>query len=167
MVDTTTTRSNADRSDQTRARILAAAIREFSADGLAGARTERIAEAAGVNKALLYYYFTSKQALYDAAFESVANRVVDMKVRLDACRPLVYRIGWLKERNKTAMMEASVAKLFVSEALVSSCMDALQIYGGYGYMDEYPIARMYKDARVARIYGGANDIMKLLIARTL
>ena len=76
MIDAPTTRSNADRSDQTRARILAAAIREFSTDGLAGARTERIAEAAGVNKALLYYYFTSKQTLYNAAFESVANRVV-------------------------------------------------------------------------------------------
>jgi TetR/AcrR family transcriptional regulator len=76
MVDPITTRSNADRSDQTRARILDAAIRQFSADGMAGARTERIAEAAGVNKALLYYYFTSKQALYDAALEEVANRVV-------------------------------------------------------------------------------------------
>jgi TetR/AcrR family transcriptional regulator len=76
MTDTTPTRSNADRSDQTRARILTAAIREFSSDGMAGARTERIAEAAGVNKALLYYYFTSKQALYDAALEDVANRVV-------------------------------------------------------------------------------------------
>jgi TetR/AcrR family transcriptional regulator len=76
MPDLTPTRSNADRSDQTRARILAAAIREFSSDGMAGARTERIAEAAGVNKALLYYYFTSKQALYDAALESVADRVV-------------------------------------------------------------------------------------------
>lgn len=76
MAEITTTRSNADRSDQTRARILAAAIREFSSDGMAGARTERIAEAAGVNKALLYYYFTSKQALYEAALEDVANRVV-------------------------------------------------------------------------------------------
>src|ERR1035438_1786942 len=76
MAETTTARSNADRSDQTRARILAAAIREFSADGMAGARTERIAEAAGVTKALLYYYFTSKQALYEAALEDVANRVV-------------------------------------------------------------------------------------------
>ena len=76
MTDANITRSNTDRSDQTRARILAAAIREFSYDGMAGARTERIAEAAGVNKALLYYYFTSKQALYDAALESVANVVV-------------------------------------------------------------------------------------------
>jgi TetR/AcrR family transcriptional regulator len=76
MTELNPTRSNADRSDQTRARILDAAIREFSADGMAGARTERIAEAAGVNKALLYYYFTSKQALYNAALEDMANRVV-------------------------------------------------------------------------------------------
>lgn len=87
MVDTSTIRSNADRSDQTRARILAAAIREFSSDGIAGARTERIAEAAGVNKALLYYYFTSKQALYNAALEDMANRVVASSMAaLDAGR---------------------------------------------------------------------------------
>jgi TetR/AcrR family transcriptional regulator len=69
-------RTQTERADQTRARILEAAVREFSASGLAGARTEQIAEAAGVNKALLYYYFSNKLALYDAALESVANRVV-------------------------------------------------------------------------------------------
>ena len=69
------TRSQTDRADQTRARILAAAIRQFSENGLAGARTEQIAEAAGVNKALLYYYFRSKQDLYAAAMETVADGV--------------------------------------------------------------------------------------------
>lgn len=72
----TQSRTQAERADQTRARILEAAVLEFSANGMAGARTEQIAEAAGVNKALLYYYFNNKQALYDAALESVANRVV-------------------------------------------------------------------------------------------
>lgn len=70
------TRTQADRADQTRARILDAALQAFSESGLAGARTEQIATAAGVNKALLYYYFQSKQALYDAALELVAERVV-------------------------------------------------------------------------------------------
>jgi TetR/AcrR family transcriptional regulator len=69
-------RTQADRADQSRARILEAAIAEFSENGLAGARTEQIAEAAGVNKALLYYYFQGKDALYAAAIESVAERVV-------------------------------------------------------------------------------------------
>jgi TetR/AcrR family transcriptional regulator len=69
------TRTQTERADQTRARILAAAIRQFSENGLAGARTEQIAEAAGVNKALLYYYFRSKQDLYAAAMEAVAEGV--------------------------------------------------------------------------------------------
>ena len=64
MPATTPTRTQTERADQTRARILDAAVREFSENGLAGARTEQIAEAAGVNKALLYYYFKSKEALY-------------------------------------------------------------------------------------------------------
>jgi len=75
MTDPSSTRTQAERADQTRARILEAAVRQFSENGLAGARTEQIAEAAGVNKALLYYYFKSKDALYAAALESVAEAV--------------------------------------------------------------------------------------------
>jgi TetR/AcrR family transcriptional regulator len=74
------TRPQTERSDQTRARILDAAIGEFSSHGLAGARTEHIAEAAGVNKALLYYYFSSKQTLYTAALEAMAGRVVTSSI---------------------------------------------------------------------------------------
>ncbi|MGA3008936.1 MAG: TetR family transcriptional regulator [Terracidiphilus sp.] len=76
MTSPTPSRTQAERADQTRARILDAAMRQFSENGLAGARTELIAEEAGVNKALLYYYFSSKQALYEAALEAVANNVV-------------------------------------------------------------------------------------------
>lgn len=72
MPSTAPTRPQSERADQTRARILDAAVREFSENGLAGARTEQIAEAASVNKALLYYYFKSKEALYAAALESIA-----------------------------------------------------------------------------------------------
>jgi TetR/AcrR family transcriptional regulator len=78
----TPSRTQTERADRTRARILDAATREFSSNGLAGARTERIAEAAGVNKALIYYYFQGKEALYTATLEFVADRmaVVSMKV---------------------------------------------------------------------------------------
>lgn len=75
MITATSSRTQADRADHTRARILDAAVRQFSSNGLAGARTEQIAEEAGVNKALLYYYFQSKDALYAAALESVAEGV--------------------------------------------------------------------------------------------
>ena len=73
----TQNRTQSERADQTKARILEAAVHEFSEKGLAGARTEQIAEIAGVNKALLYYYFKSKEALYKAALESVALRVLN------------------------------------------------------------------------------------------
>ena len=100
-------------------------------------------------------------------FQSVANRIVDMKVRLDTCRPLVYRIGWLKENNKPAMMEASVAKLYVSECLIQSCRDALQIHGGYGYMVEQGIERELRDALGSTLYSGTTEIQRNLIAKCL
>jgi alkylation response protein AidB-like acyl-CoA dehydrogenase len=100
-------------------------------------------------------------------FQSVANRIVDMKVRLDTCRPLVYRIGWLKQRKKPAVLEASVAKLYVSECLVASCMDALQIFGGYGYMVEQGIERELRDAMGSRLYSGTTEIQRNLIAKCL
>ena len=89
MENATTNRSQVDRADNARSRILDAATQEFSANGLAGARTERIAEAAGVNKALLYYYFRSKDALYAAALETVASRVAltSMSVLSLDCSP--------------------------------------------------------------------------------
>ena len=100
-------------------------------------------------------------------FQSVANRIVDMKVRLDACRPLVYRIGQLKQQNKAAVLEASVAKLFVSESLVKSCQDALQIFGGYGYMVEQGIERDLRDALGSTLYSGTTEIQRNLIAKSL
>jgi alkylation response protein AidB-like acyl-CoA dehydrogenase len=100
-------------------------------------------------------------------FQSVANRVVDMKVRLDACRPLVYRIGRLKQMNKPAVLESSVAKLFVSESLVKSCQDALQIHGGYGYMVEQGIERDLRDALGSTLYSGTTEIQRNIIAKSL
>jgi len=100
-------------------------------------------------------------------FQSVANRVVDMKVRLDACRPLVYRIGRLKQMNKPAVLESSIAKLFVSESLIKSCQDALQIYGGYGYMVDQGIERDLRDALGSTLYSGTSEIQRNLIAGSL
>jgi TetR/AcrR family transcriptional regulator len=82
MTEAITSRTQTERADQTRARILEAATREFSSNGLAGARTEQIAEAAGVNKALIYYYFQGKEALYAAALESVAERMAVTGMRV-------------------------------------------------------------------------------------
>jgi alkylation response protein AidB-like acyl-CoA dehydrogenase len=100
-------------------------------------------------------------------FQSVANHVVDMKVRLDTCRPLVYRIGWLKAQNKPATVEAAVAKLYVAQSLIASCQDAIQIFGGYGYMTEQGLERDLRDAIASTLYSGTSEIQKNLIAKGL
>ena len=100
-------------------------------------------------------------------FQSVANKIVDMKVRLDTCRPLVYRIGRLKDQNRPGMQEAAIAKLHVSECYVKSSLDAIQIFGGYGYMTEQEIERDLRDAVGGTIYSGTNEIQRNIIAARL
>jgi alkylation response protein AidB-like acyl-CoA dehydrogenase len=100
-------------------------------------------------------------------FQSVANRIVDMKVRLETCRPLVYRIGRLKDEGRPAMQEAAIAKLHVSDCFVKSSLDAIQIFGGYGYMREQEIECDLRDAVGSSIYSGTSEIQRNIIAGTL
>jgi alkylation response protein AidB-like acyl-CoA dehydrogenase len=100
-------------------------------------------------------------------FQAVANKIVDMKVRLDTCRPLVYRVGWMKDRNRPARAEAAIAKLHVSECFVKSSLDAIRIFGGYGYMTEQEVERDLRDAVGSTIYSGTNEIQRNIIAASL
>jgi alkylation response protein AidB-like acyl-CoA dehydrogenase len=102
-----------------------------------------------------------------AKFESVADRIADMKVAIEAGRFLLYRVGWLKQQGKSAVLEAAMAKLFVSETHVRAALDALQIYGGYGYMKEYPIERELRDALSGTLYSGTSEMQRKIIARCL
>jgi alkylation response protein AidB-like acyl-CoA dehydrogenase len=99
--------------------------------------------------------------------QSVANRIVDMRVRLETCRPLVYRIGQLKDADKPAMLEAAIAKLHVSQCFVQSSLDAIQIFGGYGYMTEQQVERDLRDAVGSGLYSGTSEIQRNIIARAL
>jgi alkylation response protein AidB-like acyl-CoA dehydrogenase len=99
--------------------------------------------------------------------QSVANRIVDMKLRLETSRALVYRLGTLKDRRQDAMLEAAMAKLHVSQCYVQSSLDAIQVFGGYGYMTEQRIERDLRDAVGSTLYSGANDIQRNIIARAL
>jgi alkylation response protein AidB-like acyl-CoA dehydrogenase len=100
-------------------------------------------------------------------FQSLANLIVAMKVRLDCCRPLVYRIGDLKGRGQPAFLEAAIAKLHVSECYVQSCLDAVQVFGGYGYMTEQQVERALRNAVASRLYSGTSQIQENIIARRL
>ena len=100
-------------------------------------------------------------------FQSVANRIVDMKLRLETCRPLVYQIGRLKDQGKPAMQEAALAKLHVSDCFVKSSLDAIQIFGGYGYMREQGVERDLRDAVGGTLYSGTSEIQRNIIAKSL
>ncbi len=102
-----------------------------------------------------------------AEFQSVSNRLADMKVRLEAARLLVYQAAWTKQQGCPAAAAASVAKLFASEALVQSCLDAVQVRGGYGFTTEYGVERGLRDAVGSRLYSGTSDIQRAIIARSL
>jgi len=102
-----------------------------------------------------------------AKFPQIADKIADMKVALEAGRFLLYRVGWLTDRGKNAVMEAAMAKLFVSEAHKQAALDALQIYGGYGYMKEYPIEREVRDALSGTLYSGTSEMQRKIIARVL
>ena len=102
-----------------------------------------------------------------AKFESVADRIADMKVAIEAGRFLLYRVGWLKQQGKGAVLEAALAKLFVSETHVQAALDALQLHGGYGYMKEYPIEREVRDALSGTLYSGTSEMQRKIIARCL
>jgi alkylation response protein AidB-like acyl-CoA dehydrogenase len=100
-------------------------------------------------------------------FQSVANKLVDMKVRMETSRLLLYKVGWLKNGGEDAVMDAAVAKLHLSECWVASCLDAIQIHGGYGYMTEFELERDLRDAIGGRLYSGTSEIQRNIIASQL
>lgn len=97
-------------------------------------------------------------------FSAIANKVADMEVRLETGRLLLYKAAWLKSQGKHALREASMAKLYVSETTVQTCLDAIQIHGGYGYMKDYEMERDLRDAISGKIYSGTSEIQKVIIA---
>jgi hypothetical protein len=100
-------------------------------------------------------------------FQAIAHKVADMKVRLEAARLLAYRAAWNLDRSKTVGLDAAMAKLFVSEALVAAALDTVQIFGGYGYCTEYEVERQLRDAVGSTLYSGTSEVQRNLIARWL
>jgi hypothetical protein len=98
--------------------------------------------------------------------QAIQFKLADMQAQLDAAQLLSLRAAWLKEGRRPFTREASMAKLFASEAAVRICNDAVQIHGGYGYTRDFPAERHLRDARVTTIYEGTSEIQRLVIARS-
>jgi butyryl-CoA dehydrogenase len=94
-------------------------------------------------------------------------RLADMATQLEAARQLVWHAASLKDAGRPCLKEASMAKLFASEAAEKICSDAIQVHGGYGYVSDFPVERIYRDVRVCQIYEGASDIQRLVIGRAV
>jgi alkylation response protein AidB-like acyl-CoA dehydrogenase len=101
------------------------------------------------------------------SFQAIANKLVDMRMRVDTAQLLLYRLGWLLDQKKPATLESALTKLYLSESFVRSSLDALQIHGGYGFMSEYELERDVRDAIGSRLYSGTSEIQYNIVARNL
>jgi alkylation response protein AidB-like acyl-CoA dehydrogenase len=99
--------------------------------------------------------------------QAVSHSIVEMKLRLETSRLLLYRLGWLKQQGKPAPLESALVKLHLSESYLRSSTDALQVHGGYGYLTESQLEREVRDAVASRIYSGTSDIQRNLVASHL
>ncbi len=99
--------------------------------------------------------------------QAVNFRLADMATRIDVARQMVWHAASLRDAGRPCLKEASMAKLFASEMAEAVCSDAIQIHGGYGYLNDFPVERIYRDVRVCQIYEGASDIQRMLIGRTI
>ncbi|MEW6292652.1 MAG: acyl-CoA dehydrogenase [Pseudomonadota bacterium] len=99
--------------------------------------------------------------------QAVAFRLADMATQVEVARQMVWHAAGLRSAGEPCLKEASMAKLFASEMAEKICSDAIQIHGGYGYVSDFPVERIYRDVRVCQIYEGASDIQRLVIARAV
>jgi len=102
-----------------------------------------------------------------ASFQLVQAMLAEMRVRTDAARLLVWRAGWLRDHDRRCTLETSIAKLHASEAAVWCANEAIQVHGGAGYVDDHPVERWFRDARVTTLYEGTSQIQQLIIGRAL
>ena len=99
--------------------------------------------------------------------QAVNFRLADMATRIEVARQMVWHAAVLRDARRPCLKEASMAKLFASEMAEQVCSDAIQIHGGYGYVADFPVERMYRDVRVTRIYEGTSDIQRMVIGRAI
>lgn len=145
---------------------------KIALSNLEGGRIGIAAQAVGLARAALEEatrYAKERVAFGKPIFEqqAVSFRLASMATEIAAARQLVHQAARLKEAGQPCLTEASMAKLFASEMTERVCSNALQIFGGYGYLKDFPIERIYRDARICQIYEGTSDIQRLVIARSL
>ena len=139
---------------------------------LEGGRIGIAAQAVGMARAALdaAIAYARERRAFDkpiAGHQAISFRLADMATQVDVARQMVWHAAALRDAGEPCLKEASMAKLFASEMAERVCSDALQVHGGYGYVTDFAVERIYRDVRVCQIYEGTSDIQKILIARAL
>jgi butyryl-CoA dehydrogenase len=140
--------------------------------GLEGGRIGIAAQSVGMARAAFeaaLRYANDREAFGKTIFEhqAVQFKLADMATQIEAARQLTHHAASLKDAGLPCLTQAAMAKLFASEMAERICSDAIQIHGGYGYVSDFPVERIYRDVRVCQIYEGTSDIQKILIGRGL
>lgn len=140
--------------------------------GLEGGRIGIASQSVGMARAAFeaaLAYAKERTSFGKPLFEhqAVQFKLSEMATQIEAARQLIWHAASLKDAGKPCLKEAAMAKLFASEMAERVCSDAIQIHGGYGYVSDFPVERIYRDVRVCQIYEGTSDIQKILIARAL
>lgn len=139
---------------------------------LNGGRIGIAAQAVGIaegafNEAFRYVHERVAFEKKLAEFQGIQWTLADMATKIECARLLLYRAAWLKDQKEEFTKAASMAKLVASETAVEVTRKAVQLFGGYGYIQEYPVERMYRDAKITEIYEGTSEIQRLVIFRQL
>ena len=145
---------------------------KIALSGLEGGRIGIAAQSVGMAQAAFdaaLLYAKDRQSFDKPLFEhqAVQFRLAEMATQIEAARQLVWHAATMKDAGVPCLKEAAMAKLFASEMAEKICTEAIQIHGGYGYLVDFPVERIYRDVRVCQIYEGTSDIQKILIGRAL
>jgi butyryl-CoA dehydrogenase len=145
---------------------------KIALSGLEGGRIGIAAQSVGMARAAFeaaLRYSKDRVAFGEPIFnhQAVQFRLTDMATKIEAARQLILHAASLKDAGVPCLKEAAMAKLFASEIAEKVCSDAIQIHGGYGYLSDFPVERIYRDVRVCQIYEGTSDIQRILIGRAL
>lgn len=145
---------------------------KIALSGLEGGRIGIAAQAVGMARAAFeaaLVYAKDRESFDQPLFDhqAVQFKLADMATQIEAARQLVWHAASMKDAGMPCLKEAAMAKLFASEMAEKVCSDAIQIHGGYGYLADFPVERIYRDVRVCQIYEGTSDIQKILIGRAL
>jgi hypothetical protein len=145
---------------------------KIALSGLEGGRIGIAAQSVGMARAAFdaaLAYAKERVAFGQPIFEhqAVQFRLAEMATKIEVARQMIHHAASLKDAGRPCLKEAAMAKLFASEMAEAVCSAAIQIHGGYGYVSDFPVERIYRDVRVCQIYEGTSDVQKILIGRAL